>query len=191
MMRQRLWPFDILGLLCLLASASGFCGATDSVSEDEEGPVLLGPLSRDEVEAAAPEFVFEEVSASPDLEATEALLSALEGAQITVFLGTWCSDSHRELGRLWRAFDELGVLNPDQIRYIGVDRDKREPASMLPTGGLRLVPTFVVQRGGGETGRIVESAPNGIENDLLALLHGERTGVISASEDLELEKDEH
>ena len=46
------------------------------------------------------------------------------------------------------------------------------------------VPTFVVRRDGRELGRIVEESPNGIENDLLALLTGDSTGTLTASEDL-------
>jgi len=41
-----------------------------------------------------------------------------------------------------------------------------------------------VCRGGAEVGRIVESAPRGVETELRALLAGERTGTISLREDL-------
>jgi hypothetical protein len=46
------------------------------------------------------------------------------------------------------------------------------------------VPTFIVVRGGREVGRIVESSPNGVESDLLALLTGKAQGVISTRKDL-------
>lgn len=49
---------------------------------------------------------------------------------------------------------------------------------------LRFVPTFIVERDGHEVGRIVEVSPNGIERDLLDLLSGARSGVISARTDL-------
>ena len=134
-----------------------------------------------------PEWVLAEVEATPDVDAAGVMVAALSGAEVTVFFGTWCSDSGRELPRLWRALDEVGVLNPAEIRYIGVDRDKTEPAAHVKGQDLRLVPTFVVSRGGEEVGRIVESSPNGIENDLLALLRGDKTGLITSSEDLEAE----
>ncbi len=100
-----------------------------------------------------------------------------------MYLGTWCSDSGRELPRLWRALDEFGVLDPPEIRYIGVDRDKSEPAEWLAGVDLELVPTFVVRRDGRELGRIVESAPNGIERDLLDLLQGTKSGLITGNRD--------
>lgn len=147
--------------------------------------MILGLVTREEVEAAMPEWVMAGVMATPNIDVAGAMVEALGGAEVTVFFGTWCSDSARELPRLWRALDELGVLSPDEIHYVGVDRDKTEPAEWIAGRDLRLVPTFVVTRGGEEAGRIVESSPNGIESDLLALLRGEATGVITNSEDLE------
>jgi len=138
-----------------------------------------------------PDWILAEVQARPDVGAAGAMVAALSGAEVTVFLGTWCSDSGRELPRLWRALDEVGVLDPPEIRYIGVDRGIKEPAAYVAGKDLKLVPTFVVTRAGLEAGRIVESSPDGIERDLLALLRGERTGVISGSEDLEAERDGH
>jgi len=70
---------------------------------------------------------------------------------------------------------------PFEIRYIGVDRTKKEPATPLANLDIRFVPTFIVERGGQEVGRIVEESPHGIEQDLLALLTGKAHGVISAS----------
>ncbi len=46
------------------------------------------------------------------------------------------------------------------------------------------VPTFIVSRNGQEVGRIVESSPNGIEKDLLALLTGRSRGLITSRADL-------
>ena len=52
-------------------------------------------------------------------------LGAVEpGAAIDVYLGTWCSDSERELARFWRALDlNLGIV-PFDVRYIAVDRSE-------------------------------------------------------------------
>ena len=102
-------------------------------------------------------------------------------ARVTVFLGTWCSDSRRELSRWWRALDEnMGIVG-FEVRYVGIDRDKREPAELLVGAEIERVPTFVVRRAGAEVGRVVEESPHGIERDLLALLDGSVEGVISIS----------
>ena len=149
-----------------------------------EPPVLTGEVTRDEVETAVPSWVQAEIEANLDPVAVQELSRVEPGAEVTVFLGTWCSDSKRELSRLWRAFDEMAGLVPFQVTYVAVGRDKEEPEAWIEGSGLEYVPTFVVRRGGEEVGRIVEVAPHGIVEDLHALLSGEVQGVVSARDDL-------
>lgn len=144
----------------------------------------VGPVTREQIETADPSWVKAQVEAKPDAEAARALASVEPGAEVTVFLGTWCEDSRREVPRLWRALDDAGGTVPFEVRYIGVDRAKKEPAELVTGSDVRYVPTFIVSRGGHEVGRIVESSPRGIERDLLALLKGEQKGMVTNSEDL-------
>ena len=161
---------------------------TAEAENEDEGPPLVGVVSREEVEAHEPGWVAAEIEAQPDAGAARALLDVEPGAEVTVYLGTWCSDSRRELARLWRAFDDTGiglaVEPPFGLEYVAVDRAKEQPADRLAGVGLEYVPTFVVRRGGEEVGRVVEISPNGIEHDLLALLSGEASGVVSGRDDL-------
>lgn len=160
-------------LVALPARASG-----------SEGSILLGAVTRPEVEEAMPGWVSEAMAVEPDLAAADQLLRAIVGAEVVVYLGTWCDDTRRELARLWWALDSLGVEAPPELVYVAVDRSLTEPADRLAGVALIRVPTFVVKRGESEVGRIVEESPNGIEIDLLALLTGEARGAITASEDL-------
>ncbi len=148
-----------------------------------EETVLVGPTTREKVEQA-PEWVQAEVEAKPDEVAAQALAMVEPGAEVTVFLGTWCGDSRREVPRFWKALDATGGGAPFQIRYVGVDHDKKEPAALLQEHGVRYLPTFIVSRGGREVGRIVETSPHGVEQDLLALLTGKASGVLSTRQDL-------
>jgi len=180
----------ILVLGAALGCATGPGSAPSApAAEAPATPALLGEVSRDEVEAAVPSWVAAEVEAAPDAEAVQALADVAPGARVTVYLGTWCADSRRELARLWRGFDEAGLLDPAELpfelAYVGVGRDKDEPADLLAGVGLRYVPTFVVERDGREVGRMVEVSPHGIEHDLLALLRGEARGVVTARDDAE------
>lgn len=144
-------------------------------------PVLVGELTRERIEAEVPGWA-EARDASPiDQAAAQALASVPTESELVVYLGTWCGDSKREVSRFFRALDVAGTV-PFRIRYVGVDRAKQAPD--LPDGlDLRFVPTFVVLRNGLEMGRLVESAPNGIEVDVGRLLRGEETGVISGRAD--------
>jgi len=86
--------------------------------------------------------------------------------------------------RFWRALDDAGAAGtelPFTLRYVGVSEDKRQPAPEVAEFGLRYMPTFVVRRGGKEVGRVVEISPGGIEVDLLALLGGKASGLLTAS----------
>jgi len=147
-------------------------------------PVLLGQITREQVEAAVPDWVQAEVDSMPDKTAVAALAAVPPGAEVTVYMGSWCGDSRREVSRLWRVLDEAGGSLPCTIHYIGVDRDKKEPADLVSGSGLRYVPTLIVRRDGHEVGRIVESSPHGVEQDLLALLSGSAHGLLTSRTDL-------
>lgn len=176
----------VLPLLCatviLACSACATVGSTGGGGQKEEN-VLVGAVTREQVEAAVPEWVQAEVEAEPDAGAAQALASLEPGAEVTVYLGTWCGDSRRELSRFWKALDQTGGAVPFQVRYVGVDREKKEPAGVQEDGVLYL-PTFIVRRGGREVGRIVETSPHSIEQDLLALLAGRAQGVLATREEL-------
>lgn len=186
MSTSRSSALALASFLLLLAPsvscASG--GGEPAVAEAQETPVLTGEVTREQIEEAVPDWVGSTVDAEIDEEAATALAAVDPGAHVTVFLGTWCSDSRREVARLWRALDQVGGLVPFEVEYVAVDRAKSAPADLVAGQDLRYVPTFVVEREGEEVGRVVESAPGGIESDLLALLTGEASGTVSGRDDL-------
>ncbi|MCP4664283.1 MAG: thioredoxin family protein [bacterium] len=149
-----------------------------------EPPSLLGEVTREQIEEAEPEWVAAEVESEIDAEAALALANVDPDTKIQVYLGTWCGDSRRELARFWRALDETGGMVSFEIEYLAVDRAANRPPELEQEVGLQYVPTFIVSRGDEELGRMVEVSPNGIERDLLGLLTGELSGVVSAREDL-------
>ena len=144
-----------------------------------EPGVLVGVITREAIEAELPAWRQAREQATPALDAARALAAVPAGAVVEVALGTWCSDSRREVTRLWRALDLAGGAVPFDVRWIGVDRAKRAPDGLIDGWDVRFVPTFVVRRDGREVGRIVESAPRGIERELLSLLRGESAGTIT------------
>ena len=183
-------------LSILLAAASLACatagpqvpdqtsGNSASKEPTKDEALLVGDITREQIEEAMPEWAMAESESSPDPEACRALASVERGADVTVFLGTWCGDSRREVPRLWKALDLAGPAVPFEIHYIGVDQDKKEPGGRQAADGVRYVPTLIVRRNGQEVGRIVEQSPGGVEKDLLALLTGQAHGLISSRTDL-------
>jgi hypothetical protein len=186
----------VYGTACSSMSSTAAQKTSASAHEGHEAhddkPVLVGYVSRDQVEAAVPDWVQAEVEAAPDPAAVQALVALTStgkpGADVTVYLGTWCGDSRRELARLWRAMDDCGGVAPFAVEYIAVDRTKKEPADLVDGSGLLYVPTLIVRRDGREVGRIVEQSPNGIERDLLHLLDGSAQGLLTAKPELLPEK---
>ncbi len=185
---HTLLPFLVI-LAVLPGCRGGGASEVTLVTEEQEpreSSVLLGPKSRSEVEAAMPDWVGATIEAQPDMEAALDLADLEFDAEVRVFFGSWCSDSKRELSRLWKALDLVGGEVGFPIRYVAVDRSKTEPAEALGGREILYVPTFVVERDGVEIGRIIEQSPNGIEIDLLALLNGESSGWISTRPDLRI-----
>ena len=173
--------------LCLAALALILAHPSPAVGAGE--PELTGPLTREQIEAAVPDWVEAEIAVEPDAEAAARLAQVAaelgERAKVEVYLGTWCSDSRRELTRLWRHLDEAGAP-PLTLEYLGFARDPTaRPREVVDAVDLRFVPTFVVRLDGREVGRIVESSPAGVERDLAALLAGEAAGLLTGRDDLD------
>ncbi len=167
---------------CAVAALIGV--ASPPTQKPDAPPLeLVGAVSRIEVEKKIDGWREAREAAEPNAETAKKLAKVPTGATVEVYFGTWCGDSRRELPRLWKAMTMAGGSVPFALRTVAMPRDKshrRYPDGVTVTK----VPTFIVKRGGKEIGRVVETSPNGIENDLLALLSGERTGVISTRTDL-------
>ncbi len=138
-------------------------------------PEPHGPTTRGAIIAAEPAFEPARASA-PDSSAALGLAQVSPGAEVTVVLGTWCGDSRRGVSRWFRALDLAGQV-PFTVHYLAVDRAKEGPGTS--DLAIEYVPTFIVSRDGAEVGRVVESAPQGIEVAVLELLTGETSGTIS------------
>jgi|CXWL01.1.fsa_nt_gi hypothetical protein len=180
----RVLPLVLLAAASALAGCAGQSARPATAAGAASKPELLGELTQEQVLAVVPDWALDISAAVPDPEAAFGLAAVPEGAAVTVYLGTWCSDSRREVSRFWKAADLAGRPLPFAVRLIGVDRAKRRPTALVRGSELSHVPTFIVRRAGEEVGRIVESAPDGIESDLLALLRGDRRGLITGRDDL-------
>lgn len=90
----------------------------------------------------------------------------LKEYDVTIVLGTWCSDSRREVPRFFKILDETGY-DPERVTLIGVDREKT--AEGIDTEGMNIekVPTFIFYRDGEEVGRIIETPEMTLELDIV------------------------
>ncbi|MDQ3283561.1 MAG: peptidylprolyl isomerase, partial [Acidobacteriota bacterium] len=137
-------------------------------------PLFIGPVTADRLLSAVPSYQQRRSDYTPDLTVIEMLKSYVRaGDHMEVFMGTWCSDSEREVPKFLRVTDDLksqfGVDLP--VKFIAVDRAKQQPADLLKGKSVHKVATFIYYRGDEELGRI-EERPRGaqFEDDLLTIV---------------------
>jgi len=87
---------------------------------------------------------------------------------IVIVLGTWCSDSRREVPRFMKIIETLG-FDKDRIRFIGVDSYKQAPLDDYDSFDIERVPTFIFYKNKIELGRIIEYPETSLEKDMLKI----------------------
>jgi dipeptidyl aminopeptidase/acylaminoacyl peptidase len=152
------------------------------VIEKQDGSkIVLGDVTREDIVSNLAGWDEEYFTYRPDEALLGDLAGRLEGIEIVLVLGTWCSDSHREVPRLWKVLDSIG-FSYDAMKIFAVERAKPAPEAALPQElvdwsmnvrafyGTERVETIIVSRNGAELGRIVEAPATSIESDLLDIL---------------------
>jgi cyclophilin family peptidyl-prolyl cis-trans isomerase/HEAT repeat protein len=140
-------------------------------------PTELGETTPERLLEIVPEYRQRMEAYQPPAEVLEMLAAAIRpGDRIDVFLGTWCTDSQREMPRYLKILELLsrdyGVTLP--TRYVAVNRGRTEPANLLEGRNIEKVSTFIVIRDGAEIGRIVETPEGPLEEHLLRIVSGPR-----------------
>lgn len=162
-----------------LLLATILCGSPAWSAPEEEEPKLLGRCTALQLDEEPFAQWFRD--GYGDYEPHPEVLASLrevghEGVDITVFFGTWCGDSQREVPRLLKLLDEM-EFPAAQLTLVAVDGTD-EAAKRSPDGeekGLEIyrVPTVVVSRDDREIARVVEHPVLSLERDLLAILSGQ------------------
>ena len=172
MRRWKIWTGILLASLVAVPAGQSF-------ADDEEPAKLLGRCTADDLEEEPySEWFSEEYG---DYDPNSAVMNRLrridtKDVVITVFFGTWCGDSRREVPRLLNLLDEL-EFPAERLHLVAVDHvdeaHKQSPAHEEKGMEIYRVPTMVVSRDGTEIARMVEYPVLSLERDLLAILEGE------------------
>ncbi len=96
--------------------------------------------------------------------------SKINDKRIIIVLGTWCSDSKREMPRFIKILDYI-KFPEDSLKIINVDRGKHSLDNEVNDLDIELVPTIIVYDKGEEIGRIVESPDESLEKDLVKIVN--------------------
>jgi thiol-disulfide isomerase/thioredoxin len=169
---MRRWNF---ALMIIFVACFAQISEIRSQEEEEEPPQLLGVVTAEQLgEEPYVEWSrkgYDEYTPDPStLESLRAI--DFDDAKLSLFFGTWCGDSQREVPRILKLLNELG-FPAEKLRLIAVSgTDKRSPGGEERGREVYRVPTLVVERDGQEVSRLVEHPAISLERDLLAILSG-------------------
>ncbi|MDR8522117.1 thioredoxin family protein [Shewanella fidelis] len=155
--------------------ANGGCGFEDkqdgflaTCSEEKQEVILTGAVTHQQLD----EFDWfndEYANYKSDADVVAQLQQVDTPTDITVIIGTWCPDCHRETPRFIRIIEQIN--NPNiKVTYIGVDRAKQDPEGLAANYEFTRIPTFIIEQDSKEIGRIVERPEVSLEADLAKIL---------------------
>jgi len=135
--------------------------------------ILYGEITRDDLFSEFPAWYDNYSEYEPDSIIIKALSGSNPDLKIEIFLGTWCSDSRREVPKFFKIVDESKFVQNNQIKLWAVDRHKTLESGLTDKREITNVATFIVYKNEGEIGRIIElPESDNIEADLLLIVKG-------------------
>lgn len=141
------------------------------IKDSNSEPMLIGYCTREVFNDSsfASWFNPEYESYYPDSSAIEALKKDMRNIDITIVMGSWCSDSQWHVPDFYKILDKINYPS-DKVTLIAVNEDKKTEEDEIDTLNIKLVPSFIFYRDGSELGRIVESPEKSLEVDMLGIL---------------------
>ncbi|GAB5565325.1 MAG: hypothetical protein Wins2KO_23880 [Winogradskyella sp.] len=139
---------------------------------DEGNPFLLGKIDKSGLTSDNYNQWFSENydNYQVDNNIINDLKTTLNNFTITVFMGTWCGDSKREVPRFYKIL-EASNFPMHQLTVIALSSKpymyKQSPRHYEAGLNIHRVPTFIFYKNGKEINRIVEHPVESLEKDML------------------------
>lgn len=152
----------------IILIAAAFAMLTHVSAAQDDAP-LIGEISFEQLLDLPDWFGEELASYRPNMEYVNQIPQHMDDVSIVCVVGTWCSDSRREVPRMFRLM-QITNISPETMRMIGVDRDMMSPGGENITLKVERVPTFIFYRDGEEIGRIIETPYASLEKDMLGII---------------------
>lgn len=165
---------------CSVTKNSSSPGLINHLSKDARGnDMLLGKCSRSSLLQSPFDDWFKPNYDSyvVDSFTCNFIRPLLAGKSITIFMGTWCGDSRREVPRVLKMLDCCGFPVSDLTLVMVSNNDslyRKSPQHEEAGKNIVRVPTIIVEQKGAEIGRIVEFPITSLEKDLLTILRKEK-----------------
>lgn len=171
-MEKQLIKNIVISLLIIVGISFGQENTNTRVDEKTGKPILFGTIDRDAFQDDNYAWWFN--SGYKFYKADTLIIKKLstidlDSLKITLVIGTWCSDSRREVPRLFKIIDEL-QFPKEKSKIFGVDRKKESYEGDIAALNIELVPTFIFYVNEKEIGRIIETPEVSLESDMLKIL---------------------
>jgi thiol-disulfide isomerase/thioredoxin len=137
-------------------------------------PGATGEMTMDKLWETVPVWRSVMKNYEPNAGAVQQIETSDVDTTVTLAFGTWCPDSKNYIPRLLKAL-HAAANEKIHVKLVGIDNQFHEPVATVQPKRITNVPTVIVERGGREIGRIVETpaAPT-IEEDLASILNGKQ-----------------
>lgn len=179
-------------ILVMLIAASLFAQNKIMIEKKSGKPYLIGICDREAFSDSNFAWWFNSNYEQYQVDSADAieLKKKINNYDITIVMGTWCSDSRREVPRFYKILDAIDYPT-DKLTLINVDRkmksfreevDNKNQGYMPsiemnieyePTTDMNIefVPTIIVYKNNEEVGRIIETPEDTLEKDLLLIIN--------------------
>ena len=170
---MKIFPFALL--ICLLTSCMDAQNPVQEIQLDTGEMILLGAITKENLLSGSygTWYTSQYGEYKTDDERISQFQKKLKEFDILLFMGTWCSDSQREVPRFMKILEKAGFPE-DQLKIVAVDkRDefyKKSPGGEEKGLNIEYVPTFIFLKKGKEAGRIIELPMNSLEQDMEAII---------------------
>lgn len=140
------------------------------IDEKKNTPMLIGVCERSDFsDSSFAEWWNEEYEYyAVDTVSLSHIKSKTDNIKIKIVMGTWCSDSRREVPHLFKIFDYLNFPSKN-YEIIAVDR-KKNSLTDISNLKIELVPTIIIYENEIEKGRIIETPKETLEMDIEQIL---------------------
>ncbi|WP_400081216.1 hypothetical protein [Winogradskyella sp. R77965] len=141
------------------------------IAKEGETPYLLGKIDKNGLEGDnyTSWFTKNHEDYQPNLTIINTIASELKTYSITLFMGTWCGDSKKEVPRLYKVLEACN-FPMKQLTVVAVSRQrdmyKQSPDHEEAGLNIHRVPTVIFYKDGQEVNRIVEHPINTFEADI-------------------------
>jgi len=159
--------------VCILTSKAQ--NINQEITIEGESPFLLGKIDKKGLTSVSYKSWFYQNfnNYALDKATLESIGKRLNDYTITLFMGTWCGDSKREVPRFYKILETCNFPK-EQLSVIAVSGKpymyKKSPNHEEAGLNIHRVPTFIFYKNGQEINRIVEHPVATLEKDILNII---------------------